>query len=82
VNGGYTQQDIVEVARCFTRLALPRQPAGRDAGTFFYGPNRHDNNAKTVLGNTIPGGGDAGRHHRDADPGGTSEHGDVRLAIS
>ena len=54
VDGGYTQQDIIEVARCFTGWTI-RQP--RQGGDFFYNDRVHDKGAKTVLGVTIPVGG-------------------------
>lgn len=50
VNNGYTQQDIVEAARCFTGWTV------RD-GKFFFNPGLHDYAAKTLLGMTIPAGG-------------------------
>ncbi len=55
VDGGYTQQDVIEVARCLTgwTIRAPRQDA-----SFFFNPRWHDNGAKTVLGRHIaPGGG-------------------------
>ncbi len=57
VQGGYTQQDIVEVARCFTGWRYNGNTSDERAGTFFYDSTRHDNNAKTVLGVPIPAGG-------------------------
>jgi uncharacterized protein (DUF1800 family) len=54
VDGGYTQKDVTEVARCFTGWTI-RQP--RDGGDFFYNDRVHDKGAKTVLGVTIPAGG-------------------------
>ena len=54
VDGGYTQQDIIEVARCFTGWTI-NQP--RQGGSFFYNDRVHDKGAKTVLGVTIPAGG-------------------------
>jgi uncharacterized protein (DUF1800 family) len=53
VDGGYTQDDIVNVARAFTGWTMrPREGAG-----FLFVPALHDRNAKTVLGQQIPGGG-------------------------
>ena len=57
VDGGYTQQDVMEVARCFTGWRYNGNTGDARAGTFFYDSTRHDNNAKLVLGNTIPAGG-------------------------
>jgi len=54
VDGGYTQQDVVEVARCFTGWTIqgPRQ-----GGTFYFAERMHDRGEKTVLGVKIPAGG-------------------------
>ena len=54
VDGGYTQKDVQEVARCFTGWTL-RQP--RQGGGFFYAPFMHDDGEKTVMGQKIPAGG-------------------------
>ena len=54
VDGGYTQKDVTEVARCFTGWTI-RQP--REGGDFFYNDRVHDKGAKTVLGVTIAAGG-------------------------
>jgi uncharacterized protein (DUF1800 family) len=54
VDGGYTQKDIIEVARCFTGWTI-RQP--NRGGEFFYNDRMHDKGEKTVLGVTIPAGG-------------------------
>jgi uncharacterized protein (DUF1800 family) len=52
VDGGYTQKDVQEVARCFTGWGI--QPL---KGGFAFDPRRHDNDEKMVLGVTIPAGG-------------------------
>ena len=54
VDGGYTENDVKEVARCFTgwSIRFPGDPTG-DYGTFKYVPQVHDDAAKVVLGNTI-----------------------------
>jgi len=53
VDGGYTQDDVVNVARAFTGWTMrPRQGA-----TFFFAPALHDRGPKTVLGHTIEAGG-------------------------
>jgi uncharacterized protein (DUF1800 family) len=57
VDGGYTQQDVQEVARCFTGWRVQGNTGDGRAGQFFYDANRHDNNAKTVLGVPIAAGG-------------------------
>jgi len=54
VDGGYTQKDVQEVARCFTGWTIDRPFQG---GGFVYRPWMHDDGAKTVLGVTIPAGG-------------------------
>ncbi len=60
VDGGYTQPDVVEVARCFTGWTIrgdTRGRAGLFGGEFFFNPRVHDNGEKTVLGVKIPAGG-------------------------
>jgi uncharacterized protein (DUF1800 family) len=70
VDGGYTQKDVQEVARCFTGWTIfqPRGGAAaanammgeagrRNAGTFFFNARVHDDGEKTVLGHKIPAGG-------------------------
>jgi uncharacterized protein (DUF1800 family) len=70
VDGGYTQKDVQEVARCFTGWTIfqPRGGGaaaaalmGRDprdmAGKFIFRPGVHDNGEKVVLGHKIPAGG-------------------------
>lgn len=70
VDGGYTQKDVQEVARCFTGWTI-FQPRGggaavnammgeagrRNAGTFFFNARTHDDGEKLVLGHRIPAGG-------------------------
>ncbi|TDR20672.1 DUF1800 domain-containing protein [Marinicella litoralis] len=53
VNGGYSEDDVKEVARCFTGWTLSEQA---DELFVFYAPN-HDTGSKTVLGQFIPAGG-------------------------
>ncbi len=53
VDGGYTQQDIVEVARALTGWTLAN---GVDGG-FRFAPALHDRGEKKVLGHTIRAGG-------------------------
>ncbi len=70
VDGGYTQKDVQEVARCFTGWTIfqprggafaPMQLRGdaarRTAGTFFFNARTHDDGEKIVLGQKIPAGG-------------------------
>jgi uncharacterized protein (DUF1800 family) len=54
VEGGYTQKDVQEVARCLTGWTVdrPRQTTG-----FMFRSFMHDNGEKTVLGQKIPAGG-------------------------
>ena len=54
VDGGYTQQDVQEVARAFTgwTIANPRQGGG-----FRFEPRMHDDGEKIVLGHRIKAGG-------------------------
>jgi uncharacterized protein (DUF1800 family) len=54
VDGGYTQKDIIEVARCFTGWTI-RQP--NQGGGFYFNDRVHDKGEKIVLGVTIPAGG-------------------------
>jgi uncharacterized protein (DUF1800 family) len=50
VNGGYTQQDVTEVARVFTGWTV-QDP--RDGGGFVFKPRLHEPGTKTVLGHKI-----------------------------
>jgi uncharacterized protein (DUF1800 family) len=52
VDGGYTQQDVIEVARAFTGWTIERP---REQGTFVFRPAAHDQGAKKVLGHVLPG---------------------------
>jgi len=54
VDGGYTQQDVIEVARCFTGWTIDRPQQG---GGFIFRTLAHDRGAKRVLGQVIPAGG-------------------------
>ena len=52
VDAGYTQQDVIEVARALTGWTMnPRQGA-----TFTFVPQIHDAGRKTVLGHVLPAG--------------------------
>jgi uncharacterized protein (DUF1800 family) len=70
VDGGYTQKDVQEVARCFTGWTIfaPRGAgaaanalmggvARESAGTFFFNGRMHDDGEKVVLGHRIAAGG-------------------------
>lgn len=54
VDGGYTQKDVTEVARCFTGWTFKRE--GSEA-VFFFNDRLHDKREKIVLGVRIPAGG-------------------------
>jgi uncharacterized protein (DUF1800 family) len=54
VDGGYTQRDVTEVARCFTGWTI-HQP--QRAAEFEFNPRMHDDGEKLVLGVRIPAGG-------------------------
>ena len=53
VKGGYTQADVIAVARCFTGWTV-RNPQNPE---FVFAPFMHDFGEKTVLGHRIPAGG-------------------------
>src|ERR1035437_4855361 len=54
VDGGYTQDDVINVAKAFTGWTI-KQP--RRDPEFFFDDRIHDNGAKTVLGHRIHAGG-------------------------
>ena len=54
VDGGYTQQDVINVARAFTGWTID-QP--RQGGGFRFEPRLHDDREKIVLGHKIRAGG-------------------------
>jgi uncharacterized protein (DUF1800 family) len=54
VDGGYTQKDVVEVARCFTGWSIQDLQFNPQ---FRFNPAFHDNGEKVVLGHKIPAGG-------------------------
>jgi uncharacterized protein (DUF1800 family) len=54
VDGGYTQKDVTEVARCFTGWSIDRPQQG---GSFRFADRQHDLGEKMVLGVRIPEGG-------------------------
>lgn len=55
VDGGYTQKDVVEVAKVFTGWTI-EDP--RNGGGFTFNPRRHEPGPKYVLGHTIQSGGE------------------------
>ncbi len=52
VDGGYTQEDVVEVARAFTGWTIDLR-----SGEFVFRPFMHDADQKVMLGHEIEGGG-------------------------
>jgi len=54
VDGGYTQKDVIEVARCFTGWTIQRPEKGAE---FRFNDKVHDHGEKIVLGHAIPAGG-------------------------
>ncbi len=73
VDGGYTQKDVQEVARCFTGWTILAPRGGgaagamlnerraemlrQNAGRFFFNARAHDEGEKIVLSHKIPAGG-------------------------
>lgn len=55
VNGGYTQADVIQVARVLTGWTVDRPLMG---GDFTFNPNRHEPGTKTVMGKKIKNGGE------------------------
>jgi len=55
--GNFTQQDVEEVARCFTGWTVVKDTNAREAGRFYFDPEAHDMGSKVVLGQEIPAGG-------------------------
>ncbi len=51
VDGGYTQQDVIEVARALTGWTIAR---GAQGGGFAFRGEVHDASAKTILGQSFP----------------------------
>jgi uncharacterized protein (DUF1800 family) len=54
VDGGYTQKDVTEVARCFTGWTIEKP---RENAKFKFDEKQHDPGPKTVLGKKIHAGG-------------------------
>lgn len=69
INGGYTQQDVMEVARCLTgwtvregshvtmKTMVEVSSKEEGKGTVRFDPKMHDDGEKLVLGEKIPAGG-------------------------
>jgi len=56
VDGGYTQQDVINVARAFTGWSVDRSKEQPDGGGFIFRPRVHDAGTKVVLGHVLPAG--------------------------
>lgn len=54
VDGGYTQADVQQVAKCFTGWTYFTSSAGTSAYTFQFKSTDHDTSQKVVLGQIIP----------------------------
>jgi uncharacterized protein (DUF1800 family) len=54
VDAGYTQDDVIAVARAFTGWTIDRP---RDGGRFQFNAQMHDNDTKVVMGKKITAGG-------------------------
>jgi uncharacterized protein (DUF1800 family) len=54
VDGGYTEEDVREVARCFTGWTIDRP---REVGQYIFRLGQHDRGEKRVLGSVISAGG-------------------------
>ncbi|HEX4065831.1 MAG TPA: DUF1800 domain-containing protein [Acidobacteriaceae bacterium] len=55
VDGGYTQKDVIEVAKCFSGWGIAHPDQG---GEFEFNPRRHEPGQKVVLGYRIPDNGE------------------------
>jgi uncharacterized protein (DUF1800 family) len=55
VGGGYTERDVIEIARAFTGWSIQRP---RQGGGFVFNAWAHDRTAKEVLGHELPAGGE------------------------
>ena len=64
VDGGYTQADVVNVARAFTGWTMKKP---HEATGFEFNDKMHDHRAKRVLGQTIKAGGGVGDGERVLD---------------
>lgn len=59
VGGGYSQQDVIALARIFTGWGFPRDATTTDGYRFYFDANRHDFSDKMFLGKTIKGSGES-----------------------
>jgi uncharacterized protein (DUF1800 family) len=86
VDGGYTQQDVTQLAEVFTGWGVdqPNQVAKNGVIGFEFNPRRHEPGPKTVLGKTIqPGGMNEGLEvlHMLATSPATAHHVSQQLAV-
>ncbi|MEG5062475.1 DUF1800 domain-containing protein [Microcoleus sp. B3-A4] len=58
VNGGYTQQDVIALARIFTGWGFSPRSGQNDGYSFYFDAKRHDFSDKVFLGQTIKGSGE------------------------
>lgn len=56
VSGGYTQADILDVARALTGWSVTGRRGGEEAGAFIFKERFHDDAAKRILGVDFPAG--------------------------
>ncbi len=56
VDGGYTQQDVINVARALTGWSIDRRPNQEGGNGFIFRPAFHDAGPKVVLGHTLAAG--------------------------
>ncbi|MGL5061932.1 MAG: DUF1800 domain-containing protein, partial [Microcoleus sp.] len=59
VGGGYSQQDVIALARIFTGWGFPRDAARSGDYKFYFDAKRHDFTDKVFLGKTIKGSGES-----------------------
>lgn len=83
VDGGYSQQDVTELARMLTGWTFVPREMMRSAETFHFEPRRHDNGDKQWLGHRIaPNGRNEGEYALDilAEHPATARHISFQLA--
>jgi uncharacterized protein (DUF1800 family) len=61
VNGGYTQKDVVTLAKILTGWTIQQRPNAKNTSPqgFRFDPKRHDSSPKVFLGKTLQGKGEA-----------------------
>ena len=60
VGGGYSQEDVMEAARCLTGWTVTGREVQFGIGRVYFDARGHDDGRKVVLGKEIPAGGGAG----------------------